>query len=698
VVFPKDSKYLEVSHEIKELKDIIKIKLKKEENSDKETTKLLKLEQEINLYTHDSFTYVNYILSRGQKNTSLYLYNGLKKVVDIHYQILEDLQAMKKSTKFMHSTMKAIRFYLTDIGMSAKASEILNYIFDVGSDFRNGTVQSVENILKMCGKVFNYDIYKNPFKFVEDFMENSEYPNKSFKDYLSLNYKSMNFLKISMLSDTPCMGNMKDNLTNLYRTKSNPSFVYEVVTKDLFRHETSLQFLTNVSLNQPIMEVKDLEDKEVNTIDQSDNMMTRAMKLHSLSKGKWTSTTNLNYNRVEYRQYKDNRENSIIKHWTDMKTMAKAVEFKNKVEFHLWTNMTLNKNNQSQMLISIIKRYLDELEEKNIKVYFMTDKKYSELYNIFYDTMDLKYNTEVKYNITNWTLKLNITNLEEVEFNRFKTNCQEYNILTDRYTVDDKTLMETKIINEYDEVIRVKELLNDIPDILSLDKIFLKNNWIQEIKLQDGTMGEKDNKDKYKVTALNESFGMSNVHNTLSNMFDLSVLAKEQMSSDEFPTLTMEKVPEMNLMSSVMAAFMKIENNDDELTIEYSPYERNSIMKEIDFLTTESVKMSVTVYKDKMKEFIKYAQNSGRNLAMFHNMLLWQIRDAFNYEISDTMLVIIYNIILKGNISTLEMMPVMNLRRFGPEMKVHFKESVRFVKVKEHYVEDFEVVMDQFNF
>jgi len=698
VVFPKDSKYIELDDNIKELKNNIKFKLKKEERVDDDTKKLFKLEEELLSYTHDAKTYVEYIMSRKSENSSLYLYNGLKKVVDIHYQVLEELKMMKKSTKFMHSTMKAMRFYLTDIGMSAKSSEILNYLFDVGSDFRNSTVQSVNNILNLSGKTFDYDIYKNPFQFVKDFMKNSEYPNKSFKDYLSLNYKSMNFLKIVMLSDTPCMGNMKDNMLNLYRTKSNPSFVFEVINRDYFRQESALEFLTKLSLNQPLAIIPEVEEKEACMIDQSDNIMIRAMKLHSLSQGKWVSTSNLDYNRVEYRQYKDNKNNSLVKHWTDMKTMAKAVEFKNKVELHLWTDSILDKDNKSPMLISILRRYLDELEEKNMKVYYMTKRKYSELYNLHYDTLDLKFMTEVKYNITNWTLKLNITNREELEFNRFKLNCQEYNILTDRYTVDDKTLMEIEVLDQYNETVRVQDLMNDIPDILSLDKIFLKNNWIQEIKLPEGAVSEREDKDKFKVSALNESFGMSNIHNTLSSMFDLSALRRETEDIEEEDTIVMEKVPETSIMNTVMSAFLKVEDSGDELTVEYSPYERNSIMKEIDYLTTASVRTSITVYKDKMKEFIQYVKRSNRDMSVFHNMLLWQIRDAFDYNISDTMLVVVYNIILKGSVSTLEMMPATSLKKYGPEMKTRFKESVRFLKLVEHFNEDYEQVMDQFGF
>jgi hypothetical protein len=489
------------------------------------------------------------------------------------------------------------------------------------------------------------------------------------------------------------MGNVYHNMLNLYRVKSNPDFLLMKSDREMQAYETSLEFLTKVSLKMDLSQVTFPED--LKKVDMSDNSLSRAMKLHSMSKGSWVNTNNLNYNRLEYRSMYIKREDKTIRMWTDMSMILKVIEENNKVYFNLVSNSNIDKSTKSYSMISVIKRLKAEFEEENKEILSQNTLYYSEKLEMMYDMQDLMMKTSVKYEMTNWSMMLMVRLVEDEVFDMNKVNCQEYRLYKDSYTVDNKTLMEMEITDEYDDKTKVKDLFLNIPHLVGLDKIFRENKWLEQLMLPEASEIPKETRGK--MFNMQEFFGITDIRQTLSNMFNVETMKniKVKKEEDEFDQAKTEaeafmKMPDSSMLSAVVQALLKVESNEDYLEVEYSMYDKNSIMKTMDYLVSTSMKTSLVIYKDKMRDYYKHVSKTMGSGKVFHNMLLWQINNALDYEVSDTMLILLYNMIMRSTAILLNTKPTTELKKFGAKMKDQVKESLIFIEKYMEVREDVE--------
>nr|QJW70346.1 RNA-dependent RNA polymerase [Erysiphe necator associated negative-stranded RNA virus 13] len=682
------------------LKEVMR-KKKKGEDYQKDEEECYALKLKVETFSKDLLYFAREIMYMNSESSSITMYSGLKEIVKIKETVEKEISDMSKSSKYTHTMMRTMRFYMNDIGSMASKEEIVDFMFNKGVDFRAATVNSTKKMLDMANLTVNDDMYNNPFKVIKKIFSTAKYPNKVFSEFLTLNNKSMKFMKVVMLSDLPCEGNVKMNLTNWYRTKSNPDYFLIPKDKDFLREESSLEFLTNISMNLPTANMDSPENYYKLSI--SDNILMKTMKLHSISKTNWMPSTQVTSDRIEYRIFHKKDRNSTYRMWTNFDVLVKAEETPKNCYISINSSYDLNLDSSSDNMIMVIKRFMREMREKGKLVVFLHKEASLIDKSLEYIIRPMFWKTKIVRTMTYWRIKMimDATTIVKNKNNIEDMNSAEFNLFKDSYTVDSRSLMNMDIIDQYEDKIKVQDLYMDIPDLVSLDKIFLANSWLREIEIQKGS--ELDDKTKFSVRQLNESFGITSMDSTLSKMLSGSntwnMMLNQKTKEAEDNNTPIEphisnmdfKIPEKGILDSLMRALKVVEDSDEEMTIEFEPYERNSIIKNIDFLVKSSMTTNLTIYKDKMKEYYRYLKRNKKDLEKFHDMLLWQIRKALDFEISNTMTIVIYNHIIRNSSSFLELKPSDSFKILPDNFTM--PESLIFIKPILQYDEDMEEVL-----
>jgi hypothetical protein len=241
VIYPKSMKYVENNLRLRELK---RFDLKTEDEVEEEVMLAMEIENE----DVDVIHYVLFIMDRDENNTSINMLSGLRRVVENYHDNMDILITMNKKRKHTHPSMRLVRFYTDDVGITANEKDILDYIFSSEKDVNNSTIQSFNHLVRMSGiEMDSKEIFENPFLFIKNMMNSDVLPMKSFKDFLTYHNKSIRNVKINMISDTYCAGNAKQNILNLYRTKMFPAYVLEDMNR-LTHNEEDLLMMTNITM------------------------------------------------------------------------------------------------------------------------------------------------------------------------------------------------------------------------------------------------------------------------------------------------------------------------------------------------------------------------------------------------------------------------------------------------------------------
>jgi len=658
----------------------------KEERSD--VVKEMKmLELKIDTYKCDVFGFVSYIMSKQMTNKSgLLLMKNYEKIA-LNFSAVEDsLKTMNKTSRYYHATMKTLRFYAGDSMLNVSSSEIINHIFQPNKMKSNVMEFAMEELCSMVGVENTSSMYENPFSFMEQFMKKSDRPFKDFKDYLALNQKSMKFLQVNMLTDTYDAGSLEENISNIYRTRSNPSYAYEKKSDSWRKDLDSLNFLTSISLNRDTMDYMSSEVSK--NISNSDNKLIRAMKLRSLTKDKMMDSDEISYNRVEFNSYYDKSKIKTMC-WSNIDTLIVTKDRKPSMDIYIYSNNDMDLSDRNNRIFSLFNKDMFDYKEKGYRMTFMNRKVWSKNHNVYYNKSNMMFKTEVKKNATKWVLNLVVSASRFKSFKDNDTIMATFKILTDSYTVDDTVLKDCYIVDAFDDEIQIKDLIDDIPDLITLDKILLKNSLLYELKLTEKqtrfNRAHKEIEDKYSVTLINEAFGMESMKLNLMSLIPSLVVTDSNFVMESTNEDTDQLEIGLNATKSVMESFLdslaRDDNNSDEY-VETKLSEKNSIIKLVDYLVTESMSMTIQVNKREMNEYWTLFSKDKERQKTFHNMLLWQIRNAFDFDISNVMSLILYNCIVKNYMTTVNIKPLEDLKWHGPEIRNSVKESSIFVKRK----------------
>ncbi|QJT73694.1 RNA-dependent RNA polymerase [Botrytis cinerea negative-stranded RNA virus 6] len=686
VIFPRTQEAVDNQDKLREMDKAIRKKILKGEEVEKDMDKFKEMEEVVSKDRHDILSFTRFILSINTNTaTAKVMYKGLSKVAMHHSTIRMELEKMNVSYRYYHPTMKTIRFYTNDIGVSVRSEELLNHMFDPSQDSSTSMVVMIHDLTQMTKGYEPKDVYQKPFEFIEELMKNSNKPFKDFKDFLDLNYKSMKFVKINMISDFFDGGNMEENLLNMYRTRVNPSYILEKNEDDITVKTSILSYLSNISLG--IKNIPQVINDDMCKITMQDNKMSRVMKLDAISRDTWTESTTMEYQRLEYKKF---RIRGILQEtWSNLNLLIRATHLNNLIRVYVYSTGNLEESLDNKYILSMFSKEIIRWRNEGKEVRFMTIGCMSEFYGISYNKTRIKFKTQVRMYNTHWKIFLLVSANVDAAFNKENSYFAEFCLLTDSYTVDDKTLKSAKLMDIDDEEIDISTFMMDVPDLERLDQVLMKNGWIEEITLVEGE--DIPDEEMYNVTSINEAFGQLNMMNTVANLIGKQIMEDPKNEDTEEDIMEMVNSPnrtslfdkkEFQIKELVDALLFRdshrgMQEVDPEM--DFSSQKRTSIIKTIDYLITTSFQETLDIDRKKMQANLKYIKSRSSTIKPFHSMLFWQIRNALDFNISYVMALMIYNVILKNYITVIDIQPISKFKIFPPSTRSKIKEEAIYV-------------------
>jgi len=646
-------------------------------------------EKELENHKCDIHEFTDFIMNRSStRKSSLSFYRQLERVAKNHKFVLDSIQDMNKVTKFYHPSMKTLRFYATDMLLNLSSEEIINYLFDNKKELSNSMEMAVDELCQMSDQENKSSIYENPFQFVKNFMKKSDRPFKDFKDFLKFNQRSMKFLKVTMLSDTFDAGSMEENILNLYKTRFSPRYTFEKKSEGWNQDLDSLNFLSCVSLNHEIK--TSMDEDMMKDISNSDSKLMRAMKMHMYSKGEDKLSLDMKYNRVEFREYQDKSRNKVMS-WTNLNLLVIA-KIRNKyVDVYTYSTNLMERSSENNRLMNLYNKDMQKYEESGYTIKMMNKFKWSEHYKMFYNESSIYFKTEVKKRPTKWQLMLTVSASRFMKFRGNDSTTATFQILTDNYTVDNRTFLNMYVEDSMGDPMMVQDLIEDVPDLETLDNILMRNSWITELNLKEveGISSQSVADDKRFIQDINESFGMESMKTTLMSLLPMGVVEKEEDEDEEDSDVDSAHnlVANLNTAKNALESFLDSLRNEDDDSMdsnssEIQMREKASIIKMTDRMITDSMLNTLELDRKKMGSYWTVVKNSKNSTKQFHNMVLWQVRNAFDFNISNTLSLILYNSIIKNYMTTVMIKPISDLKWLNISLRKNVKEDSIFIHRK----------------
>nr|QXN75455.1 MAG: RNA-dependent RNA polymerase [Grapevine-associated mycobunya-like virus 4] len=642
--------------------------------------------EDFKLTTVGVLEFVFFCMSRKDKESSLTMMEDLKKMNSISNSVHKELKEMVKSVRMNHPTMRELRFNMEDYKSSFNKNDMMNYLFDRGSDFRNSSMKAFE---KMC-KIFDVEQHKvwiNPFKFMRSIMSDKDYCYKTFSEFMDFMSKMSHNISMRMLSDFPDSGNMKVNLMNLYRSRTSSLFLLDY-PRNVTPLKEDVQFLTKMSFRDWIPHPK----KEKIKISMEDRRVTRARKLCSMGLNKDVKMKNFECDRLFYK--KETSDGTTMHVWTDLSFLAIAEEFKEKGELKIKISIkSISKNSieDNNNFISV-KRYLMDNSGKTI---IFLDKHVESkdgmiLYSVMPDNMYMRMDTQY------YTMKYNLKMTVYVKsFYKGKNNNITFYIMEDNYSFSSSSINSIflELPGVYKETL--KEAIINPPEIEILDQILIRNGWIQRLLLEKEVDPTDEMLRLSDISSINKQFSAEGVLDMLPKLMSLNL--------DDMPSLeplddtsALENVDVMNMYSMLGESLRKSLMSDD-LEVKESGLEVQdtmSIMMMVEKVVKTSVHTFLNMDNKRVKDMIKLSEDK---MDKFHNMMIWCLKDTFPM-LSDTMILMIYNIKLKEMSFHTYINQIKNLKLTDPSYNT--KENLRsrpiFFKIEEKTREEIINILDDF--
>jgi hypothetical protein len=681
-------------------------------NNSRLLSEISALEEEYDSYGMDVLKFTNIILNLDSVGESARkLYSGLSSVVDNYNNVVHKLNNMTRSYKYLHPTMKAIRFYTNKVGSSTKPEDLINHLFDVSHNSSNSATNMMEDLIDLAGydRRFTKSLYNNPFRFVKRLMSASEFKNKSFYDFVKLNYKSMKYVKITMLSDFMDAGNMEENILNLYRTKATPCYYYQNSNTNMSSNDYTLEFLTHYSMGN--MEFNRLDYEDASYISQKDNKVIRAMKMNYFymkdrEKGlDYSNSSNIMSSKFDYKMWKDKKTKRKCHAWNNINSMVVCKEKDNKmIDVLVYMDPSNLEDDSAKYLKLMFSRFMSEKEREGFKFLFKTTGNKDINYGLMFDYRPMFFKTMLRYYSTKWTMSYKVLVSRSANLWTNDNLEIEFPLLVDNYTVESKFFMQHKLkMNEDDEdidMMTMRDIIDESPDILRLDQIIKVNNMLTDLNMVENEANDDDT--RYTIEAMNESFGVASLKDTLSKLVlgeSLGMLNRRSSS----PISDMEDAPtglEGGIIDSSMSPDPENLFNDKGLLLglkealelahthkgeeeveDTNNWERTSRIKILDQLVTSAVKTEIVVDKEQMTSLFNNTRRMNKT-SSFHNMLLFQIMDMYDFEISDNMAIMVYNVILKNFMPFTLVEPTSKLKKYSKEIRAKLASESRFVQLR----------------
>jgi len=647
------------------------------------------------------------------------------------------------SYKYLHSTMKKIRYYVSSKGISVSGKEILTHLFEEKFPSSNRLIMATTSIFKTASnKIFtNSDMYSNPFKVIKDLMAGSNTPFKDFYDYMKDTFKNMKFMEMNMVADFSCSGNFMDNLKKLMMTRSNPSEVKLFPSDKYTKDEESLNFLTSITLAD-YKNIK-MDDMCLDVMmDHSKTRLERAMAIYKFcraSKPDMKTNIMIRSDRVEYSKKKTKENDEVIHFWTDYTIFIVAREYKNKVNTYFFSSVDMDKDEiKDRRIFNIFDKFKIEMSANMKRMTNMTLRNWSSTRSISYVHMIFECKIQVQRLFKKWKMVLFFLPLTNSSLCQASdTNYFTLTMYEDEYTTDYNTMMNMKLDMGDTDIYTIKHIMMDPPDIMELDRLLIGFDLLPDMRMPfSGTQEEIES--KYEVQNIlkqfNEAAESAGIITNMSRMFRGftnrdSASSEEEMDmvSDYEESMDMAKlegfkdeeikegeraVRVLNQPSSFFNPigegmvrmkewFMKEEFSDlnNELVFEDQRVGKNMRRVKMSDTTSniirKSLDMSIDCDRKKMRRIFSSFKRNGNEIG-FHNLLLLQINMCFNFSISDSMAVFIYNHYLVKMSSMYIVKPTYKVQKHGPEKADLLNDTITFLYNKHEIDEDVEDLIRKF--
>jgi hypothetical protein len=603
---------------------------------------------------------------------------------------METLKLMNKIRKYTHPSIKIMRFYASDVASLSDPKEILEYMFNKSYNFKSSTVKNFE---EMCNSMMlnpnMIDIQNNPFGFIDSFMSGSDYPFKAFMDYLDYTKKTMKFVKVQMITDFFCTGNMDENLLNLYKTKSDPRFVledYRMVDKS-----SDLSFLSMISLGLPIT-----EKKEKQYVKAKDNAVTMSKKLMLSCNNEWALSEEVEMEKIKYKEITNKKEKTRIKIWTDIKMVCISQENLNtkKTLYKIFCGEDVDRNPEPyQMMRSVISRSISEMENLGFEVGIHSGPSTvrSEFFQMPISINQILFKTSVDMKSLKWTmfLHLKIKNIAQKELELPKIS-----LMSDNYTVSNKLLEST----EFSEGRNLFDFFYNNTSMIELNDKLEELKWIENDILPAKEEVTTVYKNEVK-NDINNTFGLTAMTNVFSSL--LGFFKDDENKSYQYDYMNEEDVMLLNKKSGMDKGMLKamIQNfqakgEREQEAKEIDPSERISIINLLDKILTTRMEEEVIIDSKKLISFYQMCKKKDK-MQIFVQAVMNQIWDMYEGNICESLLLMLVNIVIKKNINLVKV-NLNNMTLYKPDtFQIRISDSSKFLNRKVNLEDEYEEMFNE---
>jgi hypothetical protein len=596
-------------------------------------------QQDLDTFKVGVIEFVSFCKSRSNLKSSWSMMIGYKDICRISDDVEVTLKGMVKSLRMNHPTMRELRFNMEDYKSSFDQKDLMNFIFDRHSDFRNSSLKAFEKMCDLFGMKMT-KVWENPFKFMRDIMKDKSYCYKTFTEFTKFMSKMAGNVQMTLLSDYPDSGNLKINLLNMYRSRTSPLFLLDY-SKNTKPMKEDLDFLTKMSFKEwkANMNIKSVR------IGMEDRKVTRARKLCTFGLYKDIKMEKVYSKRLFYKREYSKKANTTKYCWTDLSFLVLAEEFSEKGEKKINVDIkALDRNSveDNSNFTSVI-RFLSDNTGTEIQFTqrFCTSKEGLFMYSIQPNNMFFR--METKYYMMKYKVEMKVFyNKAFLKGARSMT----FDIMEDSYSFDTSLLNTIRLTMNgiYDETIL--DAINDPPKLPVLDRILINNGWMSDMILETIDDITEEDMRTTDISLINKQFSMEGVMDMLPRMLSSGVTNMDVNStSEELGNFNIKNINFPSLMSNLQNALKKCMMEEEE-EVDFSSVEKSDTMS-IMMMVEKVVKASTNSFLDMdLKVAKSLFRAASDRMSKFHNMMLWCIKDVLP-DISDTMALMIYNIKLK---------------------------------------------------
>nr|QXN75452.1 MAG: RNA-dependent RNA polymerase [Grapevine-associated mycobunya-like virus 1] len=619
----------------------------------------------------DLLEFCKTMIKNSVKKSSLFLLDGYRQMEEISKRVQLELQNMIKSKRNSHPKMRELRFNMSEMKSNFDKKDMVNFIFDRSSDFKNSTLRSFNKICTLFG-VEDNALWKNPFKFMREKIHDKEYCYKTFMEFIEFNSKMSGNIKVRMLCDFPDSGNMKINLLNLYRSRMSPLYIMDYQSNKHLLEE-DVEFLSKMAFS---MDPSERLNKELK-VGIEDSKVTRARKLCSYGVNTDVRFKFISNDRLYYSRQNKNNKSTFV--WTDLSFLAVATEeMRNnikKINMRIWSQDKISMEENPNT--SAVRRYL--LDNVSSEILFLTNNYITSddmmMYNI--NDKQLVYRVTVSNYMSKYKLNLNVSKLSNSFYSK-NNEWYKFTILEDMYTFSSKYMDKYKFGIDGLYTGTLKEMAESPPDIVTLDKILVDHKWIRSVLFEKDEEITEDDYRRSEISYINKQFSAEGVMDILPKLINLNFNSREQSDMSEYGNINL-----FDLRSKLQLSMMnaEIESEESASDTEFPLYETSSVSKVVEKIISSAANSYLRMNLSLARTLLKMCKG---NMERFHNMVIWLLKEEYP-EVSDSMILMLYNIKLKEISFNTYINPTNNIKIIDPSdnTKLWFKNNIIFSKVSE---------------